>query len=138
VTAMTPGHRPAGLSVNSFTSVSLDPPFVAFCVSRQSSTWPVIRDTGSFCVNVLAENQEHLSRVFATRGADKFSGVGWEPGPSGAPVLSGALAWIDCALEAEHDGGDHLIVVGRVRNLEVVGDGRPLSFSRGGYGHFEP
>lgn len=137
VTAMS-GRRPAGLSVNSFTSVSLHPPLVAFCVARESSTWPAIRDTGSFCVNVLAENQEHLSRVFATRGADKFAGVGWEPGPSGAPVLSGALAWIDCALEAEHDGGDHLIVVGRVRNLEVVGDGRPLIFYRGGYGHFEP
>ncbi|MGH9280771.1 MAG: flavin reductase family protein [Acidimicrobiales bacterium] len=131
-------HRPVGLSVNSFASVSLDPPLVSFCVSKESSTWPTIRETGAFCVSVLAEDQEHLSRVFATSGADKFAGVGWEPAPSGAPVLAGSLAWIDCALDAEHDGGDHLIVVGRVRGLEVMRDSRPLIFYRGGYGHYEP
>lgn len=130
--------QPVGLSVNSFTSVSLDPPLVAFCVARESTTWPKIRHAGSFCVSVLSEDQEDLSRVFATRGADKFAGVGWGRAPSGAPYLLGSLAWIDCALDAEHDGGDHFIVVGRARSLEVIGDGRPLIFYRGGYGHFEP
>lgn len=130
--------QPVGLSVNSFTSVSLDPPLVAFCVARESTTWPKIRGAGSFCVSVLSEDQEDLSRVFATRGADKFAGVGWDRAPSGAPYLLGSLAWIDCALDAEHDGGDHFIVVGRARRLEVIGDGRPLIFYRGGYGHFEP
>jgi 3-hydroxy-9,10-secoandrosta-1,3,5(10)-triene-9,17-dione monooxygenase reductase component len=140
VTVVTATHRgaPVGLSVNSFTSVSLDPPLVAFCVARTSSTWPGIREAGWFCVNILAEDQEAVSRVFATPGVDKFRGIGWRAGHSGAPVLAGALAWIDCTIEAEHDGGDHVLVVGRVRELDVVREEGPLIFYRGGYGRFEP
>ncbi len=130
--------RPVGLSVNSFTSVSLDPPLVAFSASKRSSTWPRIREAGRFCVNVLAEDQEDISRVFATRSADKFRGVGWRPSPAGAPVLMGVLAWIDCSIEAEHDGGDHVLVVGRVLDLDVMEERGPLIFYRGGYGRFEP
>ena len=132
------GGRPLGLAVNSFTSVSLEPPLVAFCVSRRSSTWPTLRVAGAFCVNILAEDQEALSRTFAAPGLDRFMGIGWTPAPSGAPVLSGVLAWIDCAIEAEHDAGDHLMVVGRVRELDLAHEGRPLVFYRGGYGRFEP
>ena len=130
--------RPLGLSVNSFTSVSLEPPLVAFCVARGSKTWPLLRDSGTFCVNVLAEDQEALSRTFASPGHDRFLGVGWRPAPSGAPVLAGVLAWIDCTVEAEYEAGDHLIVVGRVGELDLVQEGRPLVFYRGGYGRFEP
>lgn len=137
VTAMH-GGTPAGLSVNSFTSVSLDPPLVAFCVARTSATWPRIREAGWFCVNILAEHQEGVSRVFATRGADKFRGIGWHPSVSGAPILAGVLAWIDCTIDVEHDAGDHVLVVGRVRELDVAAEGRPLVFYRGGYGRFEP
>ncbi|MCA1691609.1 MAG: flavin reductase family protein [Acidimicrobiales bacterium] len=137
VTALD-GGTPVGLSVNSFTSVSLDPPLVAFCVARSSGTWPRIREAGRFCVNVLAENQEDVSRVFATRGPDKFQGIGWRPAPSGAPILAGVLAWVDCSLEAEYDGGDHVLVVGRVQELELSTEGGPLIFYRGGYGRFEP
>ena len=137
ITAMDDG-QPAGLSVNSFTSVSLDPPLVAFCVARKSSTWPRIRATNRFTVSILAEDQEDLSRVFATTGADKFRGVAWREGPSGAPVLAGTLAWIDCTVEAEYEAGDHVIVVGRVRELDVADEGKPLIFYRGGYGRFEP
>jgi flavin reductase (DIM6/NTAB) family NADH-FMN oxidoreductase RutF len=129
---------PMGLSVNSFTSVSLDPPLVAFSAAKGSSTWPRIRDIGRFTVNVLAEHQEAVSRVFATRGADKFAGVEWWPAPSGAPVLDGVLAWLDCELADEHPAGDHVLVVGRVRELDVADDGRPLIFYRGGYGRYEP
>jgi 3-hydroxy-9,10-secoandrosta-1,3,5(10)-triene-9,17-dione monooxygenase reductase component len=129
---------PAGLSVNSFTSVSLDPPLVAFCVAKESSTWPRIRRAGGFTVSILAEDQEDLSRVFASKSADKFREVAWWPAPSGFPVLAGAVAWIDCAVESEHDAGDHVIVVGRVRELDVADDGKPLIFYRGGYGRFEP
>ncbi len=132
------GGRPLGLSVNSFTSVSLEPPLVAFCVARKSSTWPRLRTVGTFCVNILAEDQEALSRAFAAPGLDRFLGVGWRPAPSGAPVLAGVLAWIECTIEAEYEGGDHLIVVGRVRELDVLTEGRPLVFYRGGYGRFEP
>jgi 3-hydroxy-9,10-secoandrosta-1,3,5(10)-triene-9,17-dione monooxygenase reductase component len=110
---------------------------VAFCVARLSSTWPQLRPAGIFCVNILAEDQEALSRAFAAHGPDRFSGVGWRPAPSGAPILAGALAWVDCAVEAEHEAGDHLIVVGRVRELDLDHEGRPLVFYRGGYGRFE-
>ena len=137
VTTATDG-QPAGLAVNSFTSVSLAPPLVAFCVARTSSTWPRIQAVGAFCVNILSEDQEDLCRVFATSGADKFRGVGWRPAESGAPILGGALAWIDCSIESEHPAGDHLIVVGRVRELGVAREGRPLVFYRGGYGRFDP
>ena len=131
------GGDPVGLAVNSFTSASLEPALVAFCVARRSRTWPELRAAGSFCVNILADDQEALSRAFAGHPPDRFKGVGWRPGPSGAPILAGGLAWIDCTVDAEHDAGDHLIVVGRVNELAVGGEGRPLVFYRGGYGRFE-
>lgn len=139
VIASSGADGPVGLAVGSFTSVSLDPPLVAFCADKGSSSWPKIREAGSFCVNVLSEHQEALCRAFASKGADKFSGVGWEPAASGAPRLHDALAWIDCTVEAVHDGGDHEICIGRVHELDVgdEADG-PLLFYRGGYGRFEP
>jgi len=131
------GERPSGLAVNSFTSVSIAPPLVAFCVAGTSSTWPRIRANGSFCVNILADDQEDLCRVFAGRSQERFLGVGWRAAGSGGPILSGVLAWLDCTLEAEHVAGDHIIVVGRVHELGVDHEGRPLVFYRGGYGRFE-
>lgn len=139
VVAAVPAGEPAGFTVQSFASVSLDPPLVAVCPARTSSSWPRIRSAGVFCVNVLSADQEALARVFATRGADKFKGVGWRSSVvSGSPVLDGVLAWVDCRIEAEHDGGDHLVVLGRVIDMGVEVDGRPLLFYRGGYGRFEP
>lgn len=132
------GAAPVGLSVNSFASVSLDPPLVAFCADRRSGSWAGIRRAGAFCVNVLGEDQEAVSRLFATRGAQKFEGVGWSPAPSGSPRLDGVLAWLDCRIEAVHDGGDHEICVGRVGELGAERDDGPLVFYRGGYGRFEP
>jgi 3-hydroxy-9,10-secoandrosta-1,3,5(10)-triene-9,17-dione monooxygenase reductase component len=136
VTGTDAGH-PVGLAVNSFTSVSLAPPLVAFCVSGRSSTWPRLRGSGQFCVNILAEDQEALSRAFAAHGSDRFQGVGWRRSPAGDPILDGALAWLDCTVHAEHGAGDHDIVVGRVQALSVEHEGRPLVFYRGGYGRFE-
>lgn len=127
---------PAGMAIGSFTSVSLDPPLVAFLPARTSGSWPLIRAAGVFCVNVLAEDQEHLSRVFASKGDNKFAGVGWRPGPTGSPVLDGVLAWIDCRIDAVHEAGDHDIVVGRVVELSVAREAGPLVFYRGGYGKF--
>jgi 3-hydroxy-9,10-secoandrosta-1,3,5(10)-triene-9,17-dione monooxygenase reductase component len=137
VTAAIDGE-PAGLSVNSFTSVSLDPPLVAISVSRLSTTWPKISNAGSFCVNVLADDQEDVCRVFAARATNKFRGIGWKPAESGAPILNDVLAWLDCEVTAEHDGGDHVIVVGEVRDLGIIREGLPLVFYRGGYGRFQP
>lgn len=138
VTAQPADGPPAGLAVGSFTSVSLEPPLVAFCPSRTSGSWPRIESTGGFCVNVLADDQEHLCRVFAGKGDDKFRGLGWHPSPQGAPILAGVLAWIDCRIEVVHDAGDHLIVVGRVTALAVEREAGPLVFFRGGYGAFTP
>jgi len=134
----TTAEGPVGLAVNSFTSISLSPPLVGFCARNDSRSWPRMRAAGSFCVNVLGEDQEELSRAFAQLDADRFLGVGWRPAPSGAPRLEGILAWVDCDLEAEHAAGDHVIVVGRVRDLGVSGHGGPLVFYRGGYGRLTP
>jgi len=128
---------PAGMTCQSFCALSLDPPLILVCPGKSSTSWPRIESAGTFCVNVLAEDQEELCRTFATKGTDKFAGVGWSPGPfTGAPVLAGGLAWMECRMEQLHDGGDHAIVVGRVLDLQSR-DGRPLLFYRGGYGRFE-
>jgi 3-hydroxy-9,10-secoandrosta-1,3,5(10)-triene-9,17-dione monooxygenase reductase component len=129
---------PSGLTCQSFSSVSLDPPLVMFCPSRASSSWAAIRPSGSFAANILSSDQEDVSRAFASTGADKFRGVGWRAGATGSPVLDDVLAAIDCVVESEHDAGDHTIVVGRVVELHLAGrDSGPLLFYRGGYGRFE-
>lgn len=132
-------ETPVGLSVGAFFSVSLDPPLVGFCVRRASRTWPRIQAAGTFCVNVLAADQEEVSRRFATTGFDRFEGVDWAPTATGAPKLDGSIAWIECDIDAVHEAGDHDICVGRVLDLGVEEDeGGPLVFFRGGYGTFEP
>jgi flavin reductase (DIM6/NTAB) family NADH-FMN oxidoreductase RutF len=135
VTAAT-ANGPVGLAVGSFASVSLEPPLVAFFPDRSSSSWPHIQTAGSFCVNILAEDQEVVCRRFASKGDDKFAGLGWKPAGSGAPLLDGVLAWIDCDIDSVADAGDHFCVMGRVRDLGVGQDGGPLLFFRGGYGRF--
>ncbi|MER6674622.1 flavin reductase family protein [Streptomyces sp. NPDC000983] len=125
---------PAGFACQSFSALSLDPPLVAFMVGRTSTTWPRIARAGVFCVNVLAAHQGELCRGFAVSGGDKFASVAHDAAPvSGSPRLSGALAWVDCAVHAVHTGGDHLIVVGRVDALGTAEaeDGAPLLFHRG-------
>lgn len=138
VTAPAAGDEdsPAGFACQSFSSLSLDPPLVAFMAGRASTTWPRIARAGVFCVNVLGAGQGELCRAFAVSGADKFAGVPYDAAPaSGSPRLAGTLAWIDCAIHAVHTGGDHLIVVGRVNALGTT-DGNtestaPLLFHRG-------
>ena len=98
----------------------------------------MIQRTGTFCVNVLAEDQEAVSRVFATPGADRFAGLGWTRSAPGAPHIHGALAWMDCTIDAVHPGGDHEICVGRVHALDVEREEGPLVFYRGGYGRLAP
>ncbi|WP_435184248.1 flavin reductase family protein [Streptomyces sp. AA1529] len=134
----TPG--PAGFACQSFASLSLDPPLVSFMVGRTSTSWPRIARAGVFCVNVLAADQGELCRAFAVSGADKFAGVPHRPAPvTGSPLLAGVAAWIDCEIHAVHTGGDHLIVVGRVRALDAAEDaGDPLVFHRGRLGTFAP
>jgi 3-hydroxy-9,10-secoandrosta-1,3,5(10)-triene-9,17-dione monooxygenase reductase component len=132
ITAMD-GDEPVGVVANSFTSVSLDPPLVLFCVARTSSTWPRIERARRFAVNILGEHQEELSRLFATRGADRFGAVQWHVGVGGSPVLHEVIAYLDCEFWALYDGGDHIIVVGHALDLGVTHDVSPLLFFQGRY-----
>ncbi|GAA2902317.1 hypothetical protein GCM10010517_68210 [Streptosporangium fragile] len=137
ITAIDPASgEPCGLAANSFTSVSLDPPLVAFCVAHTSTSWPRLRAARVQTVNVLAEHQQPVCAALAGRGGDKFAGLDWSDSPAGNPVISDTLAWLDCSIEAEHPAGDHVIVVAKVHELGVQGDGGPLVFFRGGYGRF--
>ncbi len=124
------GGAPVGFTCQSFVSLSLEPPFVAVAPARSSTSWPRIARAGTFCVNVLADTQEELCRGFAVSGGDKFDGVAWYPAPgSGAPVLEGSLAWVECRMELAHDAGDHELIIGSVLDLGT-GDGEPLLFFR--------
>lgn len=125
---------PVGLAIGSFASVSLDPPLVGFFPGATSSSWPRIEAAGSFAVNVLGEEQEDVCRVFASKGDDKFATIGWKPGRTGAPILNDVTAFIECEIESVMPAGDHAFVLGRVIDLEVVHEGGPLVFYRGGYG----
>ncbi|RZQ63273.1 flavin reductase [Amycolatopsis suaedae] len=127
------GEQPAGFACQSFAALSLDPPLVLFCPARRSRTWPVIERVGAFAVNLLAGRQQEVSAVFGAPGPDKFAAVDWTPAPSGAPLLDGALTWVDCTVEAVHPGGDHHVVIGRVTALGGVSADRPLLFHRGRY-----
>jgi len=133
ITAIDDGE-PVGVAANSFTSVSIDPPLVLFCVARSSSTWPRIERGRKFAVNILGDHQEELCGLFATKGADRFGQTEWRVGAGGSPVLHDTLAYLDCEFWAEYDGGDHIIVVGRVLDLGMQREGAPLLFFRGKYG----
>ncbi|MFM8355176.1 MAG: flavin reductase family protein [Gammaproteobacteria bacterium] len=128
---------PAGFAAQSFTSLSLDPPLIGLCPAKTSTSWPRLRDSGRFCINILAADQKPICDLFAKSGIDKFASIDWRPGVTGSPIIAGVLAYIDCELAAEHDAGDHTIAVGRVRDLDIVKpDGAPLLFFRGAYGQF--
>ncbi|WP_264668476.1 flavin reductase family protein [Arthrobacter sp. VKM Ac-2550] len=126
---------PIGFTCQSFYSVSVEPPLVSFSVMKTSTTYPRIRETGTFAVNVLSQAQEVTSRQFARRGADKWAGISWNPTNDGNPVLDGSLAWLDCRIQAEHDAADHIIVIGHVVQLGTTHDQRlnPLLYFQGQY-----
>ncbi|MGC5287106.1 flavin reductase family protein [Micromonospora sp. NBC_00617] len=137
VTALDPAsNRPVGLTVNSFASVSLRPPLVSFCVSRDSGSWPIMRAADRLCVNILCVEQQAVCERMAASRVDRFRDLDWELSPGGAPILAGVVAWVEGTVEAEHDAGDHVIVVLRVHHLHGRTDGQPLLFLRGRYGRF--
>jgi flavin reductase (DIM6/NTAB) family NADH-FMN oxidoreductase RutF len=139
VTAIGPAGQPAGMTIGSFTSVSLEPPLVGFMPSRTSSSWASLRQCGTrFCINILSEGQEEIGRLIASRKQDKFDGLAWRPSPLGLPILADSCAYIDCELEQIFSAGDHDIVIGRVLGLDVAQPIMPLLFFRGGYGSFTP
>lgn len=130
------GGQPVGLIVGSFTSVSLDPPLVGFLPRRSSQSWQRIEAAKHFCINVLSEHQLDLCHALCGKDRDRFAGVVHRPSPAGAPMLEGALAWVDCTLEDVHEAGDHIIVIARVQALAAQGGDSPLLHFRGGYGRF--
>lgn len=137
--AATPeGPTPIGFTCQAFTSLSLDPPLISFSVSARSSSRPRILAAGRFCVNILAFDQRGLCARFATPGIDRFAGVDWWHSPGGSPVLDGSLAWIEATVEAEYPGGDHTIVIGRVRELAHLRDAAPLVYHRGQFANCFP
>jgi 3-hydroxy-9,10-secoandrosta-1,3,5(10)-triene-9,17-dione monooxygenase reductase component len=115
-----PDGAPSGLIVNSFTSVSLEPPLVSFSPSRSSLTWSRMRRAGRFAVNVLARQHEQFAKRAAPAGAERFAGLDWAPGPHGSPLITDALAILECQIVAEHPAGDHWIIVGRVDHLRAA------------------
>jgi flavin reductase (DIM6/NTAB) family NADH-FMN oxidoreductase RutF len=138
VTSHSEAEGPAGLAVGSFMSVSLEPPLIAVSPALTSTSWPAIRDTGHFCVNVLSEGQAEVARRFAVSGGDKFTDLEWRHGPSGAPILEGAVAWIDCEIHSEQEAGDHWLVLGLVLELDLGDAADPLIFHRGAFDRFRP
>ena len=136
VTSMSNGE-PVGMTCQSFSSVSLDPPLVLFCPAKSSRAWPQMQRAGYFCVNLLSHDQLDLSNAFARTGADKFAGVSWRPSATGAPLLDGVLGWVDCTVYAVHEAGDHYVVIGRVMDLGVEEAPHPLLFYRGRYARTE-
>lgn len=128
---------PAGMVIGSFISVSLDPPLVAFLPRRDSRTFARLRTSPSFCVNVLAAEQERMCAQLGSGGQPgDLGGLPWHPAPSGAPILDGVVAWIDCQPDQVIDSGDHHIVLCRVTGLSAESASSPLLFFRGGYGRF--
>ncbi len=134
VTTMS-GGAPVGMTCQSFSSVSLDPPLVLFIPAKTSRAWPMIHRSGRFCVNFLGAAQVDVSNTMASRGADKYADVSWSPSPeTGSPLIDGALAYVDCAIHAVHEAGDHYVVIGKVLDLAVTDEqSDPLLFFRGKY-----
>lgn len=122
-----------GITVSAFCSLSLEPPLALICISRRSSSHDLIREGVAFAVNMLAEDGEGLSRHFASPAPDKFETVAFHTGKTGAPLLDGALATIECRLVESYPGGDHTIFIGEVLAADSRDQGRPLLYYRGGY-----
>lgn len=111
--------KPHGLTINSFNSVSLDPPLVLWSLEKKSHQYEAFKESGKYGISVLAESQKDLSIQFASPVADRFEGVKWDKGSTGSPLLEGAVAHIECEVAEFFDGGDHVILLGRVVGLST-------------------
>jgi 3-hydroxy-9,10-secoandrosta-1,3,5(10)-triene-9,17-dione monooxygenase reductase component len=133
ITAHT-DQGPVGLSMNSFTSLSLQPPLVLFCPAQSSTTWPLLREVGTIAINVLSAGQEAVSRKFASKAPDRFSDAEWSVGENGAPLLHDALGWLECTISGEYPAGDHIVVIAQIERMGVhLAITDPLVFFRGTY-----
>ena len=132
ITTKDADGNPNGLTANAFMSLSLNPPLVLISVDKGATCYACFELQNGFTVNFLSEDQEEISRRFATKGAAKFAGLKWHPGSNGAAIIDGAMGHIECKISQCHDGGDHTIVVGEIVNVSANGD-RPLLFFKGKY-----
>jgi 3-hydroxy-9,10-secoandrosta-1,3,5(10)-triene-9,17-dione monooxygenase reductase component len=123
---------PYGLTANAFMSLSLDPPLVLISVDKAAQCYACFDASKVFVVNFLSEDQEEISRRFATKGVDKFAGLTWSEASNGAAILKGAIGYVECTVRESHDGGDHTIIVGEILDANASGE-RPLLFFRGKY-----
>ncbi|MEQ1687548.1 MAG: flavin reductase family protein [Sphingopyxis sp.] len=137
VTACGDDGTPIGLTVNSFTSVSLDPPLLLVCIANNAGTAGVLAVAEHFAVNMLRMGQQDISNRFARPGADRFAATDWGEGEHGAPIIHGSLASFECARSSVHDGGDHFILIGRVLRARFEPSGDPLLYFRGSYRHVD-
>ncbi|MBR9970526.1 flavin reductase family protein [Magnetospirillum sulfuroxidans] len=134
VTSINPDdNTPAGVTVSAFSSVSLEPPLVLFCLGNKTSSLNAFKQSGRFVINVLAENQRDLSIRFASRSDDKWAGVSMEVGLGGVPVLSGCIANLECSIVNTVESGDHVIFIGEVEGIHYQEGGAPLLYFRGAY-----
>ncbi|KIL99016.1 Nitrilotriacetate monooxygenase component B [Paramagnetospirillum magnetotacticum MS-1] len=134
VTTLTPGgNEPVGVTVSAFTSLSLDPPLVLFCLGNTTSSMDAFKTFGHFAINILSEHQRDLSIRFASRSEDKWKSIAWSGWNSGVPILSGCLANLECSLVNVADGGDHQIFIGKVEKMKHQEGGSPLVYFRGSY-----
>lgn len=136
VTTRGDGGRPVGLTINSFNSVSLDPPLILWSIALKAPSLGAFRAADSFVINILGAHQEEIGRRFATPAPDKFSGVAWEAGFTGAPVIADTAAHLECKVHARHPGGDHEIYLGEVVALQDRGHA-PLVYHRGAFCRIE-
>ena len=124
---------PYGLTANAFMSLSLDPPLALISVDKTAQCYGCFDASKVFAVNFLSDEQEGISRRFATKGIDKFAGLEWHEGSNGAAILAGVIGYVECRLKETHDGGDHTIIVGEIVSASAGGSGRPLLFFQGKY-----
>lgn len=138
VSCMDEHGMPVGMVIGSFTSVSLEPPLIAYLPMKSSRTFARMRGATTFCVNILAADQESICQHFASPVEDKFAGLAWHLSPEGNPVLDGVVGWIDCNYASVTEVGDHYIVLGGVLGMQLERDTAPLLFFQRGYGRFSP
>ena len=132
ITTLAKDNQPGGITVSAFASVSLEPRLVLACIDRRASVHDYLNEGKHFAVNILAEDQEHLSRRFASKDQERFNGTGYSEGATGAPLLDGALAYLECRVVHAYPGGDHTIIVGEVESVRIA-ERKPLAYYRGGY-----
>jgi flavin reductase (DIM6/NTAB) family NADH-FMN oxidoreductase RutF len=133
VTAADPSGNPVGVTVNAFSSLSLEPPLVLFCIDRQTTALAAYSEGAHFAVNFLSEDQKAISELFAGQDRDKFARSETIDGFGGCKILRSCLASLECRRTETLDGGDHLIVIGQVEHIHVASEGAPLAYFRGQY-----